>query len=29
MNFTMNRSDFQPPKKIDTQTIEIWWVITN
>ena len=29
MNFTMNRSDFQPQKKIDTQTIEIWWAITN
>ena len=29
MNFTMNRSHFQPQTKIDTQTIEIWWVITN
>ena len=28
MNFTINRSDFQPQQRINTVTIDMWWVIT-
>ena len=28
MNFTINRSDFQPQQRINTLTIDMWWVIT-
>ena len=28
MNFTIDRSDFQPLLRINTLTIDMWWVIT-